>query len=66
MYIVNGYLYTLTSRGQSPHPNSTIFNRLLEGTIVDIYPKNGVFASKTVDARVLTDRQTDIQTEPIT
>ena len=63
MYIVNGCLYTLTSRGQTPHPNSTIFNRLLEGTIGNMQPENKVAASKIVDGRVLTDRQTHKHTD---
>ena len=52
----------MTSRGQTPHPISTIFNRLLEGAVVDIYTKNQVAASKIVNGRVLTDRQTDTHT----
>ena len=52
----------MTPRGQTPHPIPTIFNRLLEGAKVDMYPENEVPASKTVDGRVLTDRQTHTQT----
>ena len=39
-------LWTLTSRGQTPHPISIIFNRLLEGAIVDMYPKNEFLLQK--------------------
>ena len=53
----------MTSRGQTARPISTIFNRLLEGTINDIKPKNEVTASKIVEARVLTDRHTDRHTD---
>ena len=53
----------MTSRGQTTHPISTNFNRLLEGTIVDVYTKYEVAATKNVDGRVLTDRQTDCKLE---
>ena len=52
----------MTSRGQTPHQISTIFNRLLERAIVDIYSKNEVAASKIVNGRVLTDRHANTQT----
>ena len=48
----------MTSGGQTPYPISTIFNRLLEGTIGDVYIKDEVPASKVVDGRVVTDRHT--------
>ena len=44
--------------GQTPHPISTIFNRLLEGTIPDMLTKNEDAALKTVDCRMVTDRHT--------
>ena len=58
----NGVLRTLTSRGQTPFPISTIFNRLPEGTIGNIRMANEEAASKTVGAGLSTDRQTDRHT----
>ena len=49
----------MTSGGQTPYPISTIFYRLLEGTIGDVYIKDEVPAPKIVDGRVMTDRHTD-------
>ena len=54
-----GGLRSLTSRGQTPHPISTIFDRLRERTIDHMLTENEDAALKTVDARLLTDRQTD-------
>ena len=45
-----GVLRTLTSRGQTPYPISTIFNRLPEGTIDNIVTENEEAALKTVGA----------------
>ena len=56
-------MYTLTPGGQTPHPIPTIFNRLLEGAKVDMYPENEVPASKTVDGRVPTDSHAHTQTD---
>ena len=58
-----GVLRTLTSRGQTPYPISTIFNRLPEGTIDNIYTENEEAALKTVGAGLRTDRQTDTHTD---
>ena len=52
-------LRTLTSRGQTPHPILTIFKKLLEGIICDMWPKDEVPASNTLDARVLIVTNTD-------
>ena len=57
----NGVLRTLTSRGQTPFPISTIFNRLPEGTIDDTIMENEEAALKTEGAVLFTDRQTDRQ-----
>ena len=56
----------MTSRGQTPYPISTIFNRLPEGTIGDMLTMNEDAALKTVDAGLLTDRHTDKQTNRYT
>ena len=53
----------MTSRGQTPCPISTIFNRLPEGTIDNRMTENVEAASKNVDAGLSTDRQTDTQTD---
>ena len=58
-----GVLRTLTSRGQTPYPISTIFNRLPEGTIDNIYTENEEAALKTVGAGPRTDRHTDRYTD---
>ena len=52
----------MTSRGQTPYPISTIFNRLSEGTIDYMMTGNEEAALKTVGAGLLTDRKTDRQT----
>ena len=56
-------LRTLTSRGQTPYPISTMFNRLPEGTIGNIYTENEEAALKTVGAGLRTDRQTHGHTD---
>ena len=58
-----GVLRTLTSRDQTPFSISTIFNRLLEGTIDKRMTENEEATSKTVGTGLSTDRQTDTQTD---
>ena len=53
----------MTSRGQTPYPISTIFNRPPEATVDDIKTENEEAASKTVGAGLSTDRHTDRQTD---
>ena len=57
-----GVLQTLTFRGQTPYPISTIFNRLPEGTIDIIVMEKEEAALKTVGAAPRTGRQTHRQT----
>ena len=61
-----GVLRTLTSRGQTLYLISTIFNRHGERTIDNMLTENEDAALKTVDARLLTDRQTDTHTDRYT
>ena len=60
---VGGGLQTLTSRGQTPCPISTIFNRLPEGTIGNIVTENEEAALKNVGARQRTDLHTHTHTQ---
>ena len=52
----------MTSRVQTPHPISSIFNRLPEGTIDNRMMKNEEATLKTVGVGLSTDRHTDTQT----
>ena len=52
----------MTSRGQTPYPISTIFNRLPQGTIANMLTENEDPTSKTVGPSVFTDRYTDTHT----
>ena len=52
----------MTSRVQTPHPISSIFNRLPEGTIDNRMMKNEEAVSKTVGAGLPRGRQTHTHT----
>ena len=53
----------MTSRGQTPYPISTIFNRLPEGPIDNMLMKKVEAASKTVGAGLFTDRHIPTHTD---
>ena len=63
LYSKMGMLRTLTSGVQTPHPISTIFNRLPQGAIASTVTENEDPALKTVGPSVFTDRQTHRHTD---